>query len=44
MYEVIWSWFSDAYVYRPINSVPSTIKPKFIGTREQCAAWISNHE
>lgn len=39
MYEVIWSVFSNCYVLRPANMY-STVKPLFIGTRDECATYI----
>ena len=39
MYEVIWSHESDCYLLRPMN-VNSSVKPLFIGTRDECAGWI----
>lgn len=35
MYEIIWSTWNDAYIIRPVCTY-STIKPKFIGTLEEC--------
>lgn len=42
MFEVIWSWSADAYVVRPASAF-SHIKPKFIGSREECVAWADKH-
>jgi hypothetical protein len=39
MYEVIWNTESNCHLLRPVKE-NSTIKPLFIGTRNECAAWI----
>ena len=42
MYEVIWSYWHDCHVLRPVN-VNSSVRPLFMGSREECAAWIVNN-
>lgn len=42
MYEVIWSWFEDAYIVRPVN-VNSSVKPLLIGSHDECVAHIRNN-
>jgi hypothetical protein len=39
MYEVIWSVYSDAYIWRSVN-IQSTIKPLFVGTLDECTNYI----
>ena len=40
MFEVIWSYSQDKYMVRSVL-VASTIKPKIIGTKDECAMWIA---
>jgi len=42
IYEVVWSWWADKYIIRPVN-VLSSLRPAYVGTNEACQNWINRH-
>ena len=41
-YEVIWSYREDKYLVRPFIGL-SLVKPKLVGTLEECNRWAAQH-
>jgi len=42
IYEVIWSYSSDCYVFRAFAGM-SRIAPLFVGTLDECKSFIQNN-
>lgn len=39
MFEVIWSYFYDRYIVRPVGI--STITPQFVGSHDECVIYLT---
>jgi hypothetical protein len=42
MHEVIFSYFHDKFIARPVCTF-SSVKPHFIGSKVECLAWLARN-
>lgn len=40
MFEVIWSYFYDRYIVRPV-SISTKITPLFVGSYDECVSYLT---